>query len=169
MIPELSHFVINMFNSKRDFIKEHIKFMPGRFFHISREYLGDYFLFKPRVPDHRNWDEDAFFERVCFSDSVEGCLRASPDVGENSVFYVYVINGITGVDNDIIQEFDLVSDAKDTGEVWSLEPCHVSFLYTVERLYPKRHSDYSFSYVIGEEELTDDEEVALELKFVFEE
>jgi hypothetical protein len=160
---------LKVYNKKRNSIENYIKVIRGRFFHISKVYFGDSFLFIPRIPDHRAHDEDSFFERVCFSYSVDGCLKAVPtglppfaDVcDKGAVFYVYGIQEITGIDNNIVKEF--VPDAVGTEEVWSMEPCRVNFLYCIERLYSKR---FDFSYIIGDEELTDDEEVALELKFV---
>lgn len=89
--------------------------------------------FQPRVPLHRCKDEDGATERICLSDSIEGCLTASPDgggslcsilwEGGSSLIRVYEfdINNIDSkniVPPEYLYQKDLVRDAIVTREHW---------------------------------------------------
>jgi hypothetical protein len=145
-------------------IESHL--LKGRFFHISKFYLGDNVLFVPRIPESRAESENETIARICFSRSIVGCLDATPaDREAGAVFFVYSVEDIVGLDNDVVSE--MVFDAKDTGEVWATTPCEVRFQYCIENEY---RYGFEFSYIITndneEEMLTESEEKALTQRYV---
>lgn len=110
------------------------------FFHISLDKDLNGKTFKPRIPsyltkksnnDSNGYKEDKTTPRVCFSPSIEGCLRAILSAEKNldivgERIYVYIPNKPISeykvkTNKEIIKE-KLVFDAKMTKEMWILEP-----------------------------------------------
>lgn len=110
------------------------------FFHISLDKDLNGKTFKPRIPsyltkksnnDSNEYKEDKTTPRVCFSPSIEGCLRAILSAEKNldivgERIYVYIPNKPISeykvkTNKEIIKE-KLVFDAKMTKEMWILEP-----------------------------------------------
>lgn len=59
-----------------------MKKLPKYLYHVSFD-LSHPGIFTPRVPDSRRRGEDAVNARVCVSDTLDGCLTASPQGGQN--------------------------------------------------------------------------------------
>lgn len=110
------------------------------FFHISLDKDLNGKTFKPRIPsyltkksndDSNGYKEDKTTPRVCFSPSIEGCLRAILSAEKNldivgERIYVYIPDKPISeykvkTNKEIIKE-KLVFDAKMTKEMWILEP-----------------------------------------------
>lgn len=110
------------------------------FFHISLDKDLNGKTFKPRIPsyltkksnnDSNEYKEDKTTPRVCFSPSIEGCLRAILSAEKNldivgERIYVYIPDKPISeykvkTNKEIIKE-KLVFDAKMTKEIWILEP-----------------------------------------------
>ena len=110
------------------------------FFHISLDKDLNGKTFKPRIPsyltkksnnDSNEYKEDKTTPRVCFSPSIEGCLRAILSAEKNldivgERIYVYIPDKPISeykikTNKEIIKE-KLVFDAKMTKEMWILEP-----------------------------------------------
>ena len=110
------------------------------FFHISLDKDLNGRTFKPRIPsyltkksnnDSNGYKEDKTTPRVCFSPSIEGCLRAILSAEKNldivgERIYVYIPDKPISeykvkTNKEIIKE-KLVFDAKMTKEMWILEP-----------------------------------------------
>jgi hypothetical protein len=47
-----------------------------KFFHVSKKYLGETVILKPRLPDTANIAKEGNIPRVCFSISLPLCLRS---------------------------------------------------------------------------------------------
>lgn len=77
----------------------------------------------PRVPECVVPSyEDSITKRICFSDSIEGCLSAIQEPGE---YYVYNIDQKTYENDLYIPSVYDVRDAKYTHEVWILKEVNV--------------------------------------------
>lgn len=97
--------------------------------------------FIPRVPFSRGQWENGEIRRICFSDSVNGCLTAMPEGGcklretvkeTDGHFYLYVLDTDKyGIDKqDILTpaqlyENNYVWDAEETDEYWVLVPVKI--------------------------------------------
>lgn len=120
-------------------------------YHISINKLLDNELnFIPRVPSKNNRleDENNTISRICFSDSVEGCLKAiAGTIGENVILkqcltlekipiYVYGINE-TLIDNKYIKtpielvENKYVMDAWKNSEYWITKEVKLNYIKTI--------------------------------------
>lgn len=121
------------------------------YFHVSRDDNLDGKTLKPRVPNYLTQqeefdrDKDPYFEetktpRVCFSNSIEGCLNAMISAGDRVAtggdeLYVYIpVKPIseykTKLNKDLVKDKD-VFDAKSTGEIWILEPVQLKLYGTI--------------------------------------
>lgn len=85
----------------------------------------------PRVPECAvSMYEDTMTKRVCFSDSIKGCLSALQD--SPNTHYVYIPE-IEIPDSDIYYPKSYeVRDAEYTHEVWLLKPVKVKCVGIVE-------------------------------------
>jgi hypothetical protein len=107
-------------------------------FHVSGDITdAKTKLFVPRIPEHRYVGEDDTIPRICFSDSILGCIKAIPDSydgiynrlclqeerGIPALFSVYSIDE-GRLPKDIIRTPEqlqhLVPDALQTSEYWIL-------------------------------------------------
>ena len=121
------------------------------FFHVSRDDNLDGKTLTPRVPAYLSTqeefdrDKDPYFEetktpRVCFSNTIEGCLNAMISAGDRVAtggdeLYVYIpVKPITSyktkMNKDLVKDKD-VFDAKSTGEIWVLEPVQLRLYGTI--------------------------------------
>ena len=98
---------------------------------VSKYNLGGAVL-KPRVPDNfmvRNGYEDGETERVCFSDSVDGCLTGLSRNIEGETFHVHVPDG----EYEVVEPTeDQVPDCKMTGEKWICSPVRLRRIGTIQ-------------------------------------
>lgn len=142
--------------------------MGEKLYHISNnvEIIKE---FIPRIPSSKADWEDEINQRVCLSNSIEGCLSAVPwgalNLSEMFVgcldssyllrvyeFDVDSINEEDLIGSDILYEEDLVSDAGSTGECWfignKLIPCKTylielsDFIEDVEDIYSYQDEQY---------------------------
>ena len=99
-------------------------------------------LLTPRIPECAvSIYEDTVTKRVCFSDSIEGCLSALQDIPRK--YYVYT-------PQELIQQNDLyyptvneVRDAKYTHEVWILQEVKVKLIGIIQSEYPDWKKRYN--------------------------
>lgn len=99
-------------------------------------------LLTPRIPECAvSIYEDTVTKRVCFSDSIEGCLSALQDIPRK--YYVYT-------PQELIQQNDLyyptvneVRDAKYTHEVWILQEVKVKLIGIIQTEYPDWKKRYN--------------------------
>ena len=89
-------------------------------FHLST--YRNLSVLTPRIPENAVPEyEDATTKRVCFSDSIEGCLSALQNPRE---YYVYVPE--EDIEDSVYHPTsDEVKDAKYTHEVWALSEIKV--------------------------------------------
>ena len=91
-------------------------------FHLSVNYGLEYLT--PQIPECAVLAyEDTNTPRICFSDSIEGCLSALQDIPR--IYYVYIID--EHIDDDEIYHPSVkeVADAKINNEVWILREVKV--------------------------------------------
>lgn len=103
-------------------------------YHVSYDIDNplDY-TFIPRVPDSRTSDEDDEIERVCFSDSIQNCIRGisgrlMQKSGEIIVYkYEIEVESPNIISWEKLYEEGLVNDAALTHEYWYVgkEPLHL--------------------------------------------
>ena len=96
----------------------------------------------PKVPRNAlSIHEDIETERICFSDSIDGCLSAL-QVSPNK-FYVYVPENEMSETDIYIPNVDEVIDAKFTHEVWIMKEIKVKCIGAIQTEnydYKKRYS-----------------------------
>ncbi|MCK9198321.1 MAG: hypothetical protein M0P49_01825 [Bacilli bacterium] len=111
-------------------------------FHVSyNPNLNTLIAGIPRVDS--SYEENTSIERVCFSDSISGCLSAIWPVCCGP-FYVYTpINNIRIFKPTIYD----VKDAKFTGEVWSLQDVEVR---QIGSIYAKYKNVSKYQTIRGE-------------------
>ena len=88
---------------------------------VSKEYLGNKIILKPRVPLNfltENGFEDNITPRVCASTSIDGCLTGLSMNLKDTRLFVYR----SEEENFYIPNDVQVPDVELTGEVWFLEP-----------------------------------------------
>lgn len=87
-----------------------------RYYFVSTQNFDDKILY-PRIPKNRMVNEDEDIERICVSQSIDGCLVATYyDVGD--IIYVHTCES----DKVITPTEEQVKDAPFTGEQLILEP-----------------------------------------------
>lgn len=106
-------------------------------FDIDNEPLCKRFV--PRVPESHEYGEDNKTKRICFSDSIEGCLDSIgenklPDIitGKTKIIVwekVFSISDSELVDWKYLYENDLVCDAAMTHEYWYKKPITIEGRY----------------------------------------
>lgn len=124
-----------------------------KLFHVSflKEDLNKQFT--PRVPDSAGTTEDKVTERICFADSIEGCLTAmSSDfrhdyLGKGSILTIWSVDTEDLPEGVLVTSSELtysnkVPDALDNGEYWVTIPL---------KLKGKRFKiiDYSYEHAVN--------------------
>ena len=92
-----------------------------RLYHVSQSNL-DGKTIQPSVPNNfmtKNGYEDGKTKRVCFSSSIDGCLRALSQKCPGMKLFVHVPDGEYDTYKPSVKE---VPDVKITKEVWIKEP-----------------------------------------------
>lgn len=88
-----------------------------KLYHVSLDLLHDG-VFIPRIPKNRIPNEDSTYKRVCFSDSLEGCLAALP-MGTT------LEEEIIEDQNGVVRVFEI--DTEDFGSTLILTPNQLQF------------------------------------------
>jgi hypothetical protein len=90
---------------------------------------------EPQVPKRLSNGENATIRRICFSESIEGCIRSlQPSSYSNKFDYHYVYKTVGNIEpHDILSNEELVRqglvpDAKFTGELWVLTPVKIELV-----------------------------------------
>lgn len=105
------------------------------YYHLSE--IGGLFNLTPRVPAiSLDTFEDTSIPRVCFSDSIDGCISA---LQYASRFFVYVPLGNPKLITPTVEQ---VRDAQFTHEVWSLEKVPVRCLGRVIATWDYKEEQY---------------------------
>ena len=125
---------------KREYMNElRISKETKNYYHLSE--IGNLEVLTPRVPESlvAMW-EDNKIKRVCFSDSIEGCLSALQMPGK---YYVYTPRDVIHEDFIHYPTVDEVRDAKFTHEVWVLTEVPVKCIGIIETpdIYVKERCD----------------------------
>lgn len=60
-------------------------------YHVSKRFLGNEFVFKPKLPETAVIEREGDTPRICVSDSIAKCLRAI-DSGDNLTLKSIIIN-----------------------------------------------------------------------------
>ena len=93
----------------------------GNIYHLSEINLNNK-VFTPKVPSNflvKNGYEDNKTKRICFSTTIDGCLRAMSQNLKDKKLYVHIPDKKYKIYKPTIDE---VPDSKITNEVWILEP-----------------------------------------------
>jgi len=81
----------------------------------------------PRIPTNRMKCEDDIIQRICVSQSINGCLTAVGLFNIGDIIYIHKCNS-----NNVIQpSIEQVGDVCFTGEQWILEPVKMELFITV--------------------------------------
>jgi len=143
-------------------------------YHVSIVKLEDSQLkFTPRVPTWRIENENDAIERICVSDSIEGCLRGIEYNITKSLWmqyneeyqiplYVYAIdeNKLSKEElytPEYLVENNLVPDAQESNEHWILKPVKFELVDTIKlseemySIYEDNEIDYvdTFHFCFG--------------------
>jgi hypothetical protein len=115
------------------------------FYYLDRGFEPLVDLFTPHIPSHKMLCEDRKIPRICLCETIEGCLMAAPwghklimnNRGLHEIYRLYEfdewdIEDENLVDSETLDEFELVPDAFETGEVWvknqTLKPSRIRYL-----------------------------------------
>lgn len=116
-----------------------------KLFHLSTQ--SNITKLNPIIPKNfltENGYEDAKTKRVCFSSSIDLCLRAMSQNLKDKEFYVYVpISNNLKIKTPSLQE---VPDAKVTGEVWSLDTVQVQCIGKIKVTKAKDTDGVVYNY-----------------------
>ena len=99
-------------------------------YHVTPCSYGKAITFNPRIPQNRASCEDSSTPRVCLSVSLRGAIKAAcQHFCYGNPIYIYtpitnidIYRPITDYNEDQLFFTNIVEDAEQTGEVWSLEP-----------------------------------------------
>lgn len=145
-----------------------------KLYHVSFFDYDVVDIFYPRVPNNRHKEEDGGIDRICLSDSLEGCLTAVPgggmyledEFGEDgfSLIRVYEfdiqnINLNNIIPPEYLYQKDLVRDANISREHWVINQelipsrTYLIKLETYDEGYPDdiRYDDYIQGMMAEEE------------------
>ena len=101
------------------------------FYHVSYNDLGDKWLFYPRIPASRSYDEDDSISRICVSTDLIKCLYGITGCGEGLIFkefdkfdidhdiFVYELYSLYFMQPSLEQCYDVYR----TDEHWILNDC----------------------------------------------
>lgn len=94
-------------------------------YHVSYDIDGDLErVFTPRVPDNVRFDEEDSIKRVCFSDTIQNCIRAIDGYYKNDndeiAVFIYEVDDNSPVIIPWVDLYNkgLVNDASLTHEYW---------------------------------------------------
>lgn len=123
--------------------------------------------FEPRIPKSILKDEDETIERICLSNSLNGCLTSAPwgginfeNLSINTIFRVYEFDSNDVQEGNLIYpgelyEKDLVIDAEITGEHWvvnqNLKPTKVYYM-KIDNYAEEGESLISYQDLLKEDE-----------------
>lgn len=105
--------------------------MQMAWYHISETFLGEEYLFRPRVPSSRSIDEDSVTPRICVSDNWKKCLFGifgSPTIPSGE-YYLYELNSEAFKPTE-----DQVLDFYRTNEHWILVPTIGIYVLKIQNL-----------------------------------
>lgn len=97
-------------------------------FHVSLDLSNKTKLFEPRIPNHMYIGENNTIKRICFSNSVENCMKAIhlPLFKSGTKFIAYTTlfdyNDKYLIHPDELYNKNYVKDAKANCEYWYLKP-----------------------------------------------
>jgi len=113
------------------------------YYFVSKQNFDGKILY-PRIPKNRMNNEDEEIERVCVSQSIDGCLIATYyDIGD--IIYVYTCESNKVISPTIKQ----VEDSPFTGEQWIVEPIKM-------KLFMKLEITEKIERVVGDNDLSID-------------
>jgi len=82
---------------------------------------------KPRIPTNKMKCEDDIIQRICVSQSINGCLTAVGLFNIGDIIYIHKCNS----NNAMQPSTEQVGDACFTGEQWILESVRMELFITV--------------------------------------
>jgi hypothetical protein len=116
----------NQLKNKTPYKVKELKNYKGKLYFISQKDMADKTIM-PRVPSNyfiKNGYEDSWTKRICFSDSIDGCLKGLSQNNTNKNFYVY--EGKLKPNQSVYKpNKGAVPDSEITGELWALEPTKI--------------------------------------------
>lgn len=95
------------------------------YYHLSRKKLYNGNFLTPKIPTNMREEELDLSPRICFSNSIDGCLMAGISKGVGRSMYVYTPVDYAEIYKPKVYE---VRDCKITGEVWIQKRIPVKFL-----------------------------------------
>ena len=116
-----------------------------KYYHVSQSNLNGKTL-QPSVPNNyftKNGYEDSKTKRVCFTNSIDNCLRALSQKCNNMELYVHILDGNYDVYTPSVDE---VPDCKVTGEVWVTKPCKVKCIGKIKVIGDRGEDGLPFKY-----------------------
>lgn len=119
-----------------------------RLYHLSQSNL-DKKTINPRVPSNyftKNGYEDATTPRVCFSSSIDGCLRGLSENLTGKEFFVHIPDGKYDIFAPTKKE---VPDCKVTHEVWIKEPVKIKCVGKIKVIADKGEDGLPYTYGDG--------------------
>lgn len=125
-------------------------------YHLSSNNMNGKTIF-PRVPENfftKNGYEDSKTKRVCFSTSIDGCLRGMSQNLTNKKFYVHIPDPSYKF-NIYTPTTDEVPDSEITGEVWITKPVKLKCISLIEVIGDTGEDGIKFTYGDKEAELYD--------------
>lgn len=117
----------------------------NKVYHLSQTNLNDKTI-QPTVPSNymtKNGYEDGKTKRVCFSTSIDGCLRGLSLKCEGMKLFVHVPNGNYNIYNPSNKE---VPDASITGEVWIKKPVKMKCIGQIYVIGDKGEDGIPYKY-----------------------
>lgn len=109
-------------------------------YHLSR--YKNLKILTPKVPETAiSIYENITIQRVCFSDSIEGCLSALQDSPEK--YYVYILDQEIEKNDLYYPTVNEVRDAKYTHEVWILKEVKVKCIGIIQSSNYDREKQYN--------------------------
>lgn len=99
-------------------------------YHVSFSCDETTKYYYPRVPKSAMAGEDKSTPRICFADSIEGCITAMPksqrnlDIGARMMVFPFLVsqNDPAFISTQMLEKERLVPDAIYTGECWYTKP-----------------------------------------------
>ena len=142
-IKNMSGFDYYMAELNESYVEE--SKVSKKYYHISQSNLDGKTL-QPSIPNNyftKNGYEDNKIKRVCFTDSIDNCLRALSQKCTGMELYVHILDGNYNVYTPSIDE---VPDCKVTGEVWVTKPCKVKCIGKIKVIGDRGEDGLPFKY-----------------------
>lgn len=141
-------------------ISENVEYLPdykGSLYFISDKPLSDT-LMRPRIPNNyftKNGYEDSSNPRICFSDTIDGCLAGLSQNVDGKEYYVYSPKDISSCEvykpnNKAVPDVDI------TGELWVANPTVVEQVSKIKVTGNRGEDGKTFQYGNKSAELYDD-------------